>query len=115
MTRRALAIAAVAVALEACGGPTARLRVVVDGEGSTTPSAGTYTYDVGATIRVTAHPAAGATFTGWGGGAAGVLDQIEVLLDGDTTLLAHFSPIHADAAARTISRPAAERKSERRE
>lgn len=104
MTRRALAIAAVAVALEACGGPTARLRVVVDGDGFTTPSAGTYTYDVGSTIRVTAHPASGATFTGWEGGASGVLNPAEVLLDGDMTLYVHFSSIRTDAASGAAAR-----------
>lgn len=105
MTRRALAIAALAVALEACGRSTARLRVIVDGDGFTAPSAGTYAYEVGATIRVTAHPASGATFTGWEGAASGVVNPLELLLDGDTTLFAHFSPLRAVAGARGASPP----------
>lgn len=91
MSPRVLAIAALAIGLAACGGPTAKLRVVIDGDGSTTPAAGTYTYDVGSTIRVTAHPANGAAFKSWEGAANGVLNPLELLLDGDATLVAHFS------------------------
>lgn len=113
MTRRALGIAALAVALEACGGPTARLRVIVDGDGSTAPSAGTYTYEVGSTIRVTAYPASGATFTGWEGGASGLVNPLELLLDGDTTLFAHFSRV--DAGPWKATRAATERSLEEHE
>jgi hypothetical protein len=108
VSRRALALAALAGVLGACGAPTARLRVVVDGDGSTTPAAGTYTYDVGSTIRVTAQPASGAAFTRWTGAAEGIVNPVELLLDGDVTLVAHFSPGTAggaSAAARGEARP----------
>jgi uncharacterized repeat protein (TIGR02543 family) len=90
VTRRRLALA-VLLALSACGTGSARLSIVVDGSGSTSPAAGTYVYELRTPVIVTAVPVAGAAFTGWTGAATGTANPVTLRVDGDLELTAHFS------------------------
>jgi uncharacterized repeat protein (TIGR02543 family) len=67
------------------------LTVGTSGDGTTDPAPGTYTYDSGATVTVTATPAAGATFTGWSGATTETANPVTITMDGDKALTAHFS------------------------
>lgn len=61
------------------------------GNGSVTPSGGTY-YD-GTEVTLTATPDPGWQFDSWGGAASGTDLETTVLMDGDKTVTANFSEI----------------------
>jgi beta-galactosidase len=67
------------------------LTISATGNGTTSPAPGTYSYDPGTTVTVTALPASGATFTGWSGAASGTTSPITLVMNGATTLTAAFS------------------------
>ncbi|MGD8837763.1 MAG: X2-like carbohydrate binding domain-containing protein [Desulfobacteraceae bacterium] len=67
------------------------LTIEVSGNGTTDPEAGTHTYAAGTRVSVTATPASGATFTGWGGAATGTANPVMVTMDADKTLAASFT------------------------
>jgi uncharacterized repeat protein (TIGR02543 family) len=67
------------------------LTIAVSGNGSTSPVAGSYTYASGSTVRVTATPASGATFTGWSGAATGIANPATITLSENKSLTANFS------------------------
>jgi alpha-glucosidase len=92
MRLRDLTPVALGLSFAACEGRTAsQLEIAVDGNGSTSPPAGSYTYVSGATVEVTAIPAVGATFTGWSGAATGAANPVSVIVEGEQKLVARFS------------------------
>ncbi len=66
--------------------------IAVDGAGSTTPSAGTYTYAHGTTLTITAVADEGAEFAGFSttGGAQSMQNPFTLTVSSDTTVTAHF-------------------------
>jgi uncharacterized repeat protein (TIGR02543 family) len=72
------------------------LGIKVSGDGATNPPAGTHSYAAGSQIKVTAMPAAGATFTGWSGAATGASSPVTVTMDGNKMLTANFTAYSPD-------------------
>jgi hypothetical protein len=67
------------------------LTVVVVGQGTTTPAAGTHTYDLGAVVPLTATPATGWHFAHWSGPVASEhVPATTVTLNADVTVTAIF-------------------------
>jgi len=62
------------------------------GGGATSPAAGTYTYDYGTVVNVTATPADGYAFSGWSGACTGT-GACQVTMDGNKTVTANFEVI----------------------
>ena len=58
--------------------------------GTTSPAAGTYTYDEGETVEISATAEAGYRFDGWSGDASGTDSPVSVLMNGDKTVTANF-------------------------
>jgi poly(3-hydroxybutyrate) depolymerase len=75
----------------ACEDTVAQLDISVEGHGTTTPSPGTHRYLAGTTVRVAAVPGSEETFLGWSGSASGRSTPLEVVVDGQKTLVARFS------------------------
>jgi len=74
------------------------------GAGSVSPSGGEY--ESGVQVALTASPASGYTFDHWGGDASGTTSAINITIDSDKSVIAHFeelSEIAADDGA-TIDR-----------
>jgi len=72
--------------------PTHTLTIVVDGEGATTPQAGTHTYAEGTVVNISATPAEGWRFDGWTGSVANPNSaDTTVTMDSDKTITAGFS------------------------
>ncbi len=61
--------------------------------GTTDPAPGSYTYDYGTEVSVTAVPNSGYQFSGWSGDATGTTNPITVTMDGDKSITANFSTI----------------------
>jgi hypothetical protein len=67
------------------------LSVEVVGEGSTAPHPGVHVYSKGEELNITASPADGWEFSGWGGSAAGYeSESISITMDSNNSLLAYF-------------------------
>jgi hypothetical protein len=61
------------------------------GEGGTTsPSPGTYKYDTGSQVQVTAVPNTNYEFVNWTGGVSGTQNPVTVTMNSDTTIKANF-------------------------
>jgi hypothetical protein len=76
--------------------PTYNLILAVDpaGAGTTSPSIGAHEYDEGETVTVTAYPSAGYQFESWDGDVADPGNSsTTVVMDGDKTVTARFSPV----------------------
>jgi alpha-glucosidase len=75
------------------GGPatTYTLTIATSGNGSTNPTAGSYSYSPGAAVAVTATPSGGAVFDGWSGAATGATNPVTITMDADKALTANFS------------------------
>jgi len=69
---------------------TRTLTISVTGSGSTTPPAGTHTYDIGATVTVEATPAQGWLFDRWQGALLGTTNPVTLTMDTDKSLEAVF-------------------------
>jgi hypothetical protein len=69
------------------------LIVGVTGSGSTSPDAGSYTYNSGSQVQVAATPASGWVFDHWvlDGSSAGGANSVTVTMNGDHTLNAVFA------------------------
>lgn len=65
------------------------LTVNVAGQGSVTPTGGTYA--AGTVVTLTATPASGYTFDGWSGDVSGSAASITVTMDADTSVTATFT------------------------
>ncbi|MBA7684486.1 hypothetical protein ES703_92882 [subsurface metagenome] len=67
---------------------TYRLTVFRVGNGTVTPGSGDY--EAGSTVTLTATPDAGATFDHWEGDATGTSPTVNILMDRDRGVTAHF-------------------------
>ncbi len=75
----------------ACSSATTHdLTISVNGQGTTNPSAGTYEYDSGTKITITASPASGWKFDHWSGDASGTSPTIVITMDCDKDVTAYF-------------------------
>jgi hypothetical protein len=72
----------------ACGETTYELSTVVEGQGSISPSNGTYTD--GVQLTLTAIPAYGWSFDHWGGHISGIQNPITITMDSSKTVYAYF-------------------------
>ena len=70
--------------------PENELTIEIEGEGTTNPPAGTYTYKQGEEIKVTAYPEDGWYFSGWTGDIVDENEEIYVTVDEDKTITANF-------------------------
>lgn len=75
----------------ACDDTVAQLDISVEGHGTTEPAPGTHHYAAGTSVRVAAVPASGERFLGWSGSASGASTPLELMVDGQQTLIARFS------------------------
>jgi len=66
------------------------LTIIVDGQGTTNPSVGTYEYDSGTQVTITASPASGWEFDHWSGDASGTSPTIIITMDSDKDITAYF-------------------------
>ena len=66
------------------------LTINVDGQGTTNPSVGTYEYDSGTQVTITASPASGWEFDHWSGDASGTSPTIVITMDSDKDVTAYF-------------------------
>ena len=93
------------------GGPTTyQLTTVVEGQGSITPSEGSFTS--GEAVTLTASPASGWSFSHWGGQGSGSQNPISITMDSDKTVYAYFTeetaePTQTSAALPTEQQPTA--------
>jgi hypothetical protein len=70
------------------------LTISVSGSGTTTPSAGVYSYTRGTVVNITATPASGWRFTSWTGAVSNPTSSTTtVTMDGDKTVTASFTQI----------------------
>jgi len=71
------------------------LTIEVSGSGKVTPSVGSHTYPVGASVNLMATPADGWRFTGWTGDTAAIADNTSanttILMDDDYSITANFN------------------------
>ncbi|MEF8874905.1 MAG: C25 family cysteine peptidase [Candidatus Thermoplasmatota archaeon] len=72
------------------------LSINIEGQGSTEPSEGTLAYEEGSVVSVEALPAEGWSFVEWTGGETGTEAAIEVTMDEDKEITAHFEKLAAD-------------------
>lgn len=93
----AMLAAVVLAAWTACDGGSAEggeahtLVLHVNGNGTTDPAPGVHRVAHGRTVTVTATPRSGGTFAGWSVGATGTAQTVELLMNGDQTLVASFT------------------------
>jgi hypothetical protein len=67
------------------------LIIAVSGEGTTAPTLGTYTYNEGDWVTITAMPGSGWKFDHWSGDASGTNVTVAIRMDGDKSVAANFS------------------------
>ncbi len=70
---------------------TPDLTINVNGQGTTNPSPGTYTYDDGTQVTIAASPASGWIFDHWGGDASGTSNTIAITMDSSKDITAYFT------------------------
>jgi len=80
--------------------PTNTFQIYSNGQGSTDPPTGLYTYRRGSTTWVTATPADGWAFQGWqvNGVDAGSINPMGVTINVDTVVIATFVPVEVEPA-----------------
>ena len=61
-----------------------------NGQGTTNPTVGTYEYDSGTQVTITASPASGWEFDHWSGDASGTSPTIVITMDSDKDVTAYF-------------------------
>lgn len=66
--------------------PSKYLVIKIEGEGSTTPSEGSHTYEEGENVTITAIPAVGWEFAKWSGDVTGTENKIIVKMDEDIVI-----------------------------
>jgi len=77
-----------------CGDPVKyKLTISITTGGATDPSPGTYAYDDGTQVSVTATPNNGYQFNGWSEDISGISNPITITMDSDISITAHFTEI----------------------
>lgn len=85
---------------------TYSLTINVIGQGTTSPSPGSYSYNAGTQMTITATPAAGWRFDRWGGDASGASSSTSLEMTGDKSVTAYFKkPGGGGANRRPIAAP----------
>lgn len=84
---------------------THTLSISVDGQGSTSPSEGSHTYDDGSEVSVSASPAPGWDFDRWSGDASGTSPSVTVTMTSDKSVTAHFVESVAEYRLTTSVQP----------
>ena len=93
-----LAVIGGALSVGGCGSsePTDVITIAVNGNGTTNPPVGVYSYDTETSITLSAKAANGYRFVGWTGSVASVKDQVSSNIDiqvaGNTNIYANFVP-----------------------
>ncbi len=95
-----VALLLVVLAVGATRAGSATLHVQVSGSGTVTsspdgidcPSACSESFDSGMRVALTAHPAAGESFLGWGGGCSGSSSTCTLTMDVEKIVAAKFTP-----------------------
>ena len=72
------------------------LTIASSSGGTTNPSPGTYSYDSGTSVTITAIPNSGYTFSGWSGDASGTSNPLTITMNGNKSITANFSASQAD-------------------
>jgi len=70
--------------------PTYDLTISVSGQGTTSPSPGTHTYEEGTLVKVTATADSGWKFDRWSGARSSTSNEITVTMDEDKSITANF-------------------------
>jgi hypothetical protein len=84
----------IASEIEQCGGIVRySLTIKVNGQGTISPSAGTYTYNKGQTVTITATPASGWGFSYWEGADNNSTNPTTVTMSSSKTVTAYFKGI----------------------
>ncbi|MFW6144732.1 MAG: InlB B-repeat-containing protein, partial [Candidatus Natronoplasma sp.] len=78
------------------------LTIYVDGEGTTDPAPDTYTYPEGEKVTVEAFADQGWYFAEWTGDHSGTAKEIEITMDSDKVLNAHFDEAEEDQCVLSI-------------
>jgi len=78
------------------------LTINISGQGTTTPSPGTHTYDEGTQVTVTAIPDPGWEFEYWSGDASGSKNPITITMSSDKNITAHFKELPSPVTVRVI-------------
>jgi len=71
-----------------------RLAISIKGQGTTEPRSGTYSFDRGARIYVSALPSSGWRFDGWSGDISGSHSPHIFSMNSDQRIIANFLPVH---------------------
>ncbi|MCK4816910.1 hypothetical protein KA005_14165, partial [bacterium] len=80
---------AAAIEYELCSA-SPLLTIHTSGQGETDPAEGSYVYDLGTEVSITATPELGHGFTGWSGDASGTSNPLSIILDEDKSITANF-------------------------
>jgi beta-lactamase superfamily II metal-dependent hydrolase len=82
---------------------TRELTIGVDGQGTTTPSPASYTYNEGTQVTITATPASGWRFDHWGGDASGTSTTVIITMNSNKNITAYFSQLPPTQYTLTIN------------
>lgn len=94
-----------------CSAKDYSVTIAVSGQGSTNPAAGSYIYEAGSPLHVTAIPASGWKFDGWSGDATGAEPSVSLKVEGKQGMTATFSKVTykvslaVDGSGSTTPRP----------
>jgi uncharacterized repeat protein (TIGR02543 family) len=76
------------------GTPRQYMLTIAAGTGGTTnPVPGTYTYDEGTSVNITATANSGSSFGGWSGDASGTTNPVTITMNGNKTVTANFAKL----------------------
>ena len=67
------------------------LNVSVNGQGTTNPSTGSYTYHQGDSVTISAYPNSGWQFSNWSGNASGTSSTTTMMVNGNSNIIANFT------------------------
>jgi endo-1,4-beta-xylanase len=79
------------------------LSVSVNGNGTTSPSAGSRSYTAGSAVTITATPLQGSVFSGWSGAVTGSTNPLTITMDGNKSLTANFTPQSTAGGLKTLA------------
>ena len=83
----------ISLLFSACAKKEYTLTIAANGQGTTNPGTGTYTYVDGKSLTISATPSSGWKFDGWSGDATGNNAIISITMDGKKGITANFSKI----------------------